>query len=47
MLAGVVGNETLIAAWKAHYGEQWPAVIAAKRKFDPQNILNPEFVKFE
>jgi FAD/FMN-containing dehydrogenase len=35
------------AAWKAHYGEQWPAVIAAKRKFDPQNILNPEFVKFE
>ena len=35
------------AAWKAHYGEQWPAVIAAKRKFDPQNILNPEFVKFD
>jgi cytokinin dehydrogenase len=35
------------AAWKAHYGEQWPVVVAAKRKFDPQNILNPEFVKFE
>lgn len=35
------------AAWKAHYGEQWPAVIAAKQKFDPQNILNPDFVKFE
>jgi cytokinin dehydrogenase len=35
------------AAWKAHYGEQWAAVTAAKRKFDPQGILNPEFVKFE
>ena len=31
------------AAWKAHYGEQWPAVVAAKRKFDPQGILNPGF----
>ena len=35
------------AAWKAHYGEQWAAVVAAKRKFDPQGILNPGFVKFE
>ena len=34
-------------AWKAHYGEQWSAVVAAKRKFDPQGILNPGFVKFE
>jgi cytokinin dehydrogenase len=34
-------------AWKAHYGEQWAAVTAAKRKFDPQGILNPGFVKFE
>jgi cytokinin dehydrogenase len=35
------------AAWKAHYGDQWAVVTAAKRKFDPQGILNPEFVKFE
>jgi cytokinin dehydrogenase len=35
------------AAWKAHFGEQWPAVAAAKRKFDPQGILNPGFVKYE
>ena len=35
------------SAWKAHYGEQWPAVLAAKRKFDPQDILNAEFVKFK
>ena len=33
--------------WKAHYGEQWAAVTAAKRKFDPQGILNPGFVKYE
>ena len=35
------------AAWKAHYGEHWPAIIAAKRKFDPQGLLNPGFVKYE
>jgi cytokinin dehydrogenase len=35
------------AAWKTHFGEQWAAVIAAKRKFDPQGILNPGFVKYE
>jgi cytokinin dehydrogenase len=35
------------ATWKAHYGEQWATVTAAKRKFDPQGILNPGFVKYE
>jgi cytokinin dehydrogenase len=35
------------AAWKAHYGEQWPVVAAAKLKFDPQGILNPGFIKFQ
>ena len=35
------------AAWKAHYGEHWDTVVAAKRKFDPQRILNPGFIKFE
>jgi len=35
------------AAWKAHYGDQWPAVLAAKKRFDPQGILNPGFIKFE
>jgi cytokinin dehydrogenase len=34
-------------AWKAHYGEQWDAVVAAKRKFDPKGILNPGFLKYE
>jgi len=35
------------AAWKAHYGEKWPAVAAAKKKYDPQGILNPGFIKYE
>lgn len=35
------------AAWKAHFGEQWAAVTEAKRKFDPQGILNPGFVKYD
>jgi FAD/FMN-containing dehydrogenase len=35
------------AAWKAHYGERWSAVVAAKRKFDPHSILNPGFVKYD
>ena len=34
------------AAWKAHYGDQWPTVVAAKQNFDPQGVLNPGFIKF-
>lgn len=32
------------AAWKAHYGERWDEFVAAKRKYDPDGILNPGFV---
>lgn len=34
-------------AWKAHYGDKWEFVAAAKRKYDPHGILNPDFIKFE
>jgi FAD/FMN-containing dehydrogenase len=34
------------AACKAHYGDEWPSVVAAKQKFDPQGVLNPGFVKY-
>ena len=27
--------------WKRHYGPVWPAVQAAKTKFDPKNVLTP------
>jgi len=35
------------SAWRAHYGDQWAAVVAAKGKFDPQGILNSGFIKYE
>ena len=35
------------AAWKAHYGPQWTAVVAAKEKYDPHHVLNPGFVKYQ
>jgi len=31
-------------AWRAHYGERWDGFVAAKRKYDPDGILNPGFV---
>ena len=34
------------AAWKAHYGDQWPKLIKAKRKFDPLGILGSGFIEF-
>lgn len=33
--------------WKAHYGERWPTVVALKKKYDPQGVLNPGFIKYE
>lgn len=35
------------AEWKAHYGEVWPTVTALKKKYNPQGILNPGFIKYE
>lgn len=29
------------ADWVAHYGAAWPAFVAAKSEFDPENILTP------
>ena len=33
--------------WKAHYGDLWPKVVELKKKFDPQGVLNPGFVKYD
>jgi cytokinin dehydrogenase len=35
------------AQWQAHYGDKWPTVLALKKKFDPQQILNPGFVRYD
>ncbi len=29
------------ADWQAHYGDRWPEFRAAKRRFDPRNVLTP------
>jgi FAD/FMN-containing dehydrogenase len=29
------------ARWKAHYGEKWPAMVAAKKRYDPDGVLHP------
>ncbi len=35
------------AQWKTHYGEAWPKVVELRKKFDPQAVLNPGFVKYD
>lgn len=32
--------------WAAHFGDRWPQVKAAKRKYDPDGILAPGFVVY-
>ena len=45
-LSGYITFKT-VEQWRAHFGDVWPAVCAAKRKFDPRGILNPGFIQFE
>jgi len=32
--------------WAAHYGDAWPRLCAAKRRWDPDGILSPGFIQF-
>ena len=34
-------------AWRAHFGERWAPMQAARRRYDPDGILNPGFVPLE
>ena len=36
-----------LPAWKAHFGERWDWMKSCKRRFDPDNVLNPGFVPDE
>lgn len=29
------------ADWRRHYGQMWPCVVDAKRRYDPDNLLTP------
>jgi cytokinin dehydrogenase len=33
--------------WAAHYGDQWPRMLAAKKRFDPDGILGAGFIQYE
>jgi FAD/FMN-containing dehydrogenase len=33
--------------WAQHFGEQWPRILAAKQRFDPDGIMAPGFIQYE
>jgi cytokinin dehydrogenase len=33
--------------WRMHFGERWPAVCAAKKRYDPDGLLNPGFIDYD
>jgi cytokinin dehydrogenase len=45
-LSGYISFDTA-ERWAAHFGEQWPRVVAAKKRFDPDGILAPGFIQYE
>ncbi|HEU5181819.1 MAG TPA: FAD-binding protein [Candidatus Polarisedimenticolia bacterium] len=32
--------------WKQHFGERWPRIVALKKTYDPDGILNPGFIDY-
>ncbi len=45
-LSGYITFDTA-ERWAAHFGDKWPVICAAKKKFDPDGILNPGFIQYE
>jgi len=45
-LSGYITFDT-VEKWEAHFGDQWPRLLAAKKKYDPDGILNPGFIQYE
>jgi cytokinin dehydrogenase len=33
--------------WAQHFGDRWPMILEAKKKFDPDGILAPGFIQYE
>ena len=32
--------------WKQHFGQHWPQILALKKTYDPDGILNPGFIDY-
>ena len=45
-LSGYITFDTA-EKWAAHFGDRWPMILAAKRRFDPDGILAPGFIIYE
>lgn len=45
-LSGFISFDT-VEKWAAHFGDRWPMVLEAKRKFDPDGIMAPGFIQYE
>jgi cytokinin dehydrogenase len=45
-LSGYITFDTA-EKWAAHFGDRWPQVLAAKKKFDPDGILASGFIVYE
>jgi cytokinin dehydrogenase len=45
-LSGYITFDTA-EKWAQHFGDRWPQILAAKKKFDPDGILSPGFIVYE
>ena len=45
-LSGYITFDTA-EKWAQHYGDRWPMILEAKRKFDPDGIMAPGFIQYE
>lgn len=36
-----------VAQWRAHFGDAWGPLVAAKRRYDPHGVLNPGFIVYD
>jgi cytokinin dehydrogenase len=44
-LSGYITFDTA-EKWAAHFGRQWPRLVAAKKRYDPDGILSPGFIQY-
>jgi cytokinin dehydrogenase len=45
-LSGYITFDTA-EKWQQHFGDRWPQILAAKKKFDPDGIMAPGFIRYE